>query len=400
MLKGLSEGELTPKEELLGRLDELKKRMAHHGFDYAIILQNVDMYYFTGTIQKGLFFIPQVGEPLLFIERTLERAIYESPFDVIPINKDRDVKAILHGKKLLKGYGGMELDVVPVILYERWKNILGLEDLKDISPLIKDVRIIKSPFEIAQIKRSGEIISKVFEKGKEVVKEGMSEMEIGSILELEGRKAGHQGFLRMRGINQEMMCIYVTHGISGVIQSHGDVPIAGVGVTHAIAQGPSLNKIKKGVPILIDYGGGYNGYITDETRPYVIGGMKDIFLKAYGVAREIVEEALSMMKEGINGIELFNMAMDKAKRVNMDEYFMGYGATKVSFVGHGLGLEINELPVITKRHNVVLKEGMVFAFEPKFVIPYEGAIGIEVDLIVRKERVERVTDFPLDIVYI
>ncbi|MCX8021292.1 MAG: Xaa-Pro peptidase family protein [Syntrophorhabdaceae bacterium] len=400
MLNGLSEGELTPREEVLRRIDALRKRMVEHGLNYGIIIQNVDMYYFAGTLQKGLLFIPIEGEPLLFIERTLERARYESPIDVIPIRKDRDVREIIDGKGILKGQGGMELDVVPVTLFERWKNILGLGMVKDISPLIRDVRMIKSPFEIKQIKKSGEIITRVFEKGREIIKEGMSEMEIGSLLELEGRKAGHQGFLRMRGLNQEMMSTYVTHGISGVIQSHGDVPISGVGVTHAIAQGPSLNRVRKGVPVLIDYGGGYNGYITDETRPYVIGEMKDIFKKAYDVAREIVDETLSVLKEGVNGTEIFDMALKKAKKARMEEYFMGYGPTKVSFIGHGLGLEINELPVITPRHNIPLKEGMVFAFEPKFVIPGEGAIGIEIDIIVRKEKAERVTDFPLDVVYI
>jgi Xaa-Pro dipeptidase len=69
-------------------------------------------------------------------------------------------------------------------------------------------------------------------------------------------------------------------------------------------------------------------------------------------------------------------------------------------MGHGLGLEINELPVLTPRHDVILKEGMVFAVEPKFIFPDEGAIGIEVDFIVRQNCLERVTDTPLDIVQI
>jgi len=79
---------------------------------------------------------------------------------------------------------------------------------------------------------------------------------------------------------------------------------------------------------------------------------------------------------------------------------MGYGAGKVGFIGHGIGLEINELPVITPRHHIILEEGMVFAFEPKFIFPGKGAIGIEVDFIVRKKELERVTPTPIDIVYV
>jgi Xaa-Pro aminopeptidase len=86
------------------------------------------------------------------------------------------------------------------------------------------------------------------------------------------------------------------------------------------------------------------------------------------------------------------------KKEGLEEYFLGHGDGKVVFIGHGLGLEINELPVITARHSRILQEGMVFAFEPKFVLPPYGAIGIEVDFIVRADCLERVTANSIDIV--
>jgi Xaa-Pro dipeptidase len=400
MLESLNRCDLTPKEEIDRRIGELKKRMVEKRVDFVVILQHVDLFYFSGTMQKGSLFVPVDGDPLLFIERTMERALYETPLPIIPIKKDKDVKGILAAKGLLKGRGALEFDVLPVALFERWKGFLGSDSFADASSMIRDVRLIKSGFEIDQIRKSGLIVSRVFRKAKDVIKEGMTEVEIGAFLELEGRLAGHQGFLRMRGLNQEMMSMYITHGVSGVIQSAGDVPISGVGVTPAIAQGPSINRVGKGVPILIDYGGGYNGYITDETRPFAIGELREIFLKAYDAAREIVEDTLSFVREGVNGIEVFERSLARAKTAGLADYFMGHGDTKVSFIGHGLGLEINELPVITPRHDMVLREGMIFAFEPKFVIPGEGAMGIEVDLIVRKDGVERVTDFPIDLVYL
>ncbi len=400
MLKSLNVCDLTPEAEVEGRIEKLKLNMAANNIDFAVILQNVDMFYFTGTLQKGVLIVPTEGDPLLFIEKTMERAVYETPLNVIQIRKDKDVKGILADKKMLKGKGAMEFDVLPVSVFERWKGLLGFDNFVDLSILIKDVRLIKTPFEIEQIKKSGEIVSHVLEKAKNVVKEGMSEVEIAAILETEGRIFGHQGFLRMRGLNQEMMNMYITHGYSATIQSHADVPISGVGVTHAIAQGPSINRVEKGVPVLIDYGGGYNGYITDETRPYVVGDMKDIFQKAYDVAREIIEDTGAFAREGVNGTEVFIRAMDKAKKAQLEDYFMGYGDGKVSFIGHGLGLEINELPVITQRHDIVLREGMVFAFEPKFIFPGKGAIGIEVDFIVRKDGLERVTSLPIDVVQV
>ena len=400
MLTNLSEGSFTPREELEDRINQLRKNMERAGIAFSIILQNVDLFYFAGTVQKGVLVVSVDNGPLLFIERNVDRAAVESGLEIIPIKRDKDVGEILMAKGILKGKCGMEFDVVPVSVFERWKSIVGLDDFTDIWPAIRDLRIIKSPFEIEQVKRSGSVCDHVFEKARDVVREGAREVDIAAFLEAEGRRVGHQGFLRMRGLNQEMMNLYITHGRSGTIPSSGDVPIAGAGVTHAIAQGPSLNKVEKGVPVVIDYGGGYNGYITDETRTFVVGELKERFKKPYEVAKEIVEDATVYGKEGIDGTELFLRAEEKAKKAGLDEYFMGFESGKVTFIGHGLGLEINELPVITPRHHIILKEGMVFAFEPKFIFPGVGAIGVEVDYVVRKDKLERVTRTSIDLVTI
>jgi Xaa-Pro dipeptidase len=400
MLKSLNKCDLTPREEIEERIDGLTKRMAARGISYAVILQNVDLFYFTGTVQKGVLVVSVDEGPFFFVEKSLVRARIETPLEIIPIKRDKDVKEMLAEKRVLKGEGGMELDVLPVQVYERWKNILGSDGFTDVSSAIKDVRIVKSPFEISQIKKSGEIISKIFAKAKEVVREGAREVDIASTLEAEGRTHGHQGFLRMRGLNQEMMNVYVTHGHSATYASGADVPISGVGVTHAIGQGPSINRVRRGIPLLIDYGGGYNGYITDETRVFAVGEMKEPFQNAYNVARDIIEDAAVFGKAGMDGTKLFERALEKVESAGLTDHFMGHGEGQVGFIGHGLGLEINELPVITPRHHVILEEGMVFAFEPKFIFPGEGAVGIEVDFIVRKDHLERVTDSSIDIVWV
>ncbi len=400
MLRNLSVGDLTPKDELEHRIFNLKKKMEEKGVDMSLIIQNVDLFYFAGTVQKAALIVPIEGDPMLFVERNADRVQYETHFDFIPIKREKDIRDILKARHIKGNTLGMELDVVPVLVYERWKENLGVGKVVDISNEIKDLRLIKSPFEIEQVKKSGEVTSFVLKKAKDVIREGMTELEIDAILGAEGRKKGHQGFLRMRGLNQEMMNIYITHEQSCTIPSSGDVPIAGVGITHAIAQGASMNIIKRNIPVLLDYGGGYNGYITDETRVYVIGALDHIFRKPYEVAREIVETTMEFAREGINGKEVYEKAYNLVKKAGLEDYFMGHGRGKVGFIGHGLGLEINELPVITPRHSIILQEGMVFAFEPKFIFPGRGAVGIEVDFIVRKDSLERVTDAPIDMVFI
>jgi Xaa-Pro dipeptidase len=400
MYKSLNICDFTPRKEIETRIDALKNKMVREGISFAVILQNVDLFYFTGTIQKGVLIVPADQPALFFVEKSLYRAGIESPLEIIPIKKDKDVGDILKAKGLIKGKCGMEFDVIPVVLYERWKSILDYDNMTDVSTLIKEVRLIKSEFEIAQILKSGQIISHVFQKAKDLIKEGMREIDIDAILIGEMRKMNHQGMLRMRGFNQEMMNGYVTHGYSATISSGADVPISGLGLTPAIGQGASINVVQRGVPVIVDFGGGYNGYITDETRIYVAGDMKDVFRKGYDTAREIIEDIMGFVKEGTNATELYERALQRARKAGIEEYFMGHGEGQVGFLGHGLGLEINELPVFTPRHKMVLQEGMVFAIEPKFIIPNEGAVGIEVDFIVRKDGLQRVTDSSMDIGYV
>jgi Xaa-Pro dipeptidase len=390
--------ELTPKDEVLRRIEGLKRGMAEAGIDFCVILQNVDMFYFTGTVQKGVLIVPVDGNPIFFVEKSFERANLETPLVVTHMESDRAIKDVLRRKKILKGTGGMELDVIPVSVFERYKRILGFDSFLDVTPVIKALRTVKSPFELEQIRKSGQIMTHVFVKAKDVIKEGVREIDIDAELVAEGRRHGHQGFLRMRGLNREMTTITVAAGYTGAVPSPSDVAVGGLGVTPAVPLGSSLKRIEKGVPICLDYGGGYNGYVTDETRMFVIGKLARTLRKSYELSREIIEDAASFAREGVDATQLFQRAASMVKKAHLEANYLGFGEGQVSFVGHGLGLEINELPVITSKHRTILKEGMVFAFEPKFVFPGQGATGIEVDFIVRKNGLERVTDVPLDLV--
>ena len=192
----------------------------------------------------------------------------------------------------------------------------------------------------------------------------------------------------------------VQSGYTGTVVTPVDGPVAGMGITSAVPHGSSLKKMERGIPLTIDYCGGYNGYNTDETRAFAAGEMQEIFRKPYETAKAIIEDVIAFGREGVECTELYARAYEMVKKAHLEEYFMGHGEGQVAFIGHGIGLEINELPVITPRHRRILKEGMVFALEPKFVLPPHGAIGIEVDLIVKPHGLERVTGDSIDIVYV
>jgi Xaa-Pro dipeptidase len=390
--------ELTPKEEITRRIRGLRSALAAAGIDFAVIMQNVDMYYFTGTIQKGVLVVSVDREPIFFVEKSVERAVQQTRLPVTPVKNNKEIRDRLAAGGLLRGRGGMELDVIPVSVYERFKDSIGFDNFVDVSPVIKELRAIKSPFEIEQIRKSGQIMSRVFAKAKHVIREGAREIDVEAELVAEGKRHGHDGSLRMRGFNQEMTIITVVSGFTGAVPSPTDVSVAGVGPSLAFPQGSSLKRIERGLPVCIDYGGGYNGYVTDETRVFVIGTLKEMFRKPLEVSRQIIEEVITYARDGVDCTDVFRKAHDVAKKARLQDHFLGHGEGQVSFIGHGLGLEINEFPVITSRHSRILREGMVFAFEPKFVFPGEGSVGIEVDLIVRTDGLERVSDTPLDLV--
>ena len=398
MLKQVGAFDSVPREDLIRRVDNLRGRMVGAGIDFALMVENVDRFYFAGTMQKGILVVPVDRDPLIFVEKGIERAVMETPLSLTPIGNVKEIKDILKDKNILPGTAGLELDVLPVSLFERLRRVIGFERYADVSETIKEVRAIKSPFELTQIHKSGEMLSHVFAKANDEVREGRTELEIDAALVAEGRKIGHQGLLRMRGINQEMMNLTVQAGYTGAITTLLDGPITGAGVTPALPQGSSFKQVERGIPVTIDYGGAYNGYITDETRSFVVGELQEVFKRPYEAARAIIDDVMTFARPGVDCTDIFAMAYSAAKKEHVEDYFLGHGEGKVAFIGHGIGLEINELPVITSRHHRILKEGMVFAFEPKFVVPSHGAIGIEVDFIVRPHGLERVTKNSIELV--
>jgi Xaa-Pro aminopeptidase len=398
MNKALSQSSLTPPVEINARIHGLQRRMAEKGLALVLIIQNVDLFYFSGTLQKGYLFIPAEGEACLFVQKNYERAIHETPLKCVRLESFKELPALVQDHQLNGNRVGMELDVIPVSLFYRIKTLFKNWEILDVSSEIKEVRSIKSDFEIEQIHMSGRIIDEVFSQAWQYIREGVTELAVDGILTSIGRSHGHQGFLRMRGLNQEMMNIHVLSGESGSTHSFCDTPLSGSGLSSAIAQGSSRRRILRDQPIVIDYGGGYNGYVTDETRTFVIGRLRDLLLKAYEVALDITGEMESSVRPGDLPMHIYERALEKSGKAGLGENFMGYGEGKVAFVGHGLGLEINEWPILGRGYRKPLQVGNVFAFEPKFIFPGEGAVGIELDYVVKENGVERVTSFPTELI--
>jgi Xaa-Pro aminopeptidase len=251
--------------------------------------------------------------------------------------------------------------------------------------------MVKSDYEIAQIKKAAAVLDKGFTELKSVIRTGITELEIDGHLAMIARREGHMGMLRMRGWNQEMTYAHVLAGDSGATVSLLNSPHGGTGNTPAMAQGAGFRKIDKNEPIGIDYGVAINGYVGDQFRTYVIGTLPERLNKAHACSQEILSLLVEKARPGISCAELYTAAAQKAERESLADYFMGYGEGQVKFIGHGIGLEIDEYPIISKHFDDRLEKGMVLALEPKFVFPQIGVVGLEDDYVMTVDGLERLT---------
>ncbi|MEN6462063.1 MAG: Xaa-Pro peptidase family protein [Syntrophomonas sp.] len=392
---------MLTRGELHERISKLQTVIIANHCDAVLIIQNVDLYYYSGTMQNAQLSIPATGEPVLFCRKSSERAKQECPWPVIALPNYKLIpeKLLAAGLKLPKRLG-LELDVIPTAAYFVCLKIFSNADIVDASNWIRNQRSIKSPYEIEFLRQGGEKMARVFSQVPQILRPGISELECAAEVERLARQLGHQGCIRIRGYNQELFFGHLLAGENGAIASFNDGATGGKGLGPFFPQGPSEKKIAVNEPIALDYVGVFDGYMVDQTRLFVIGSLPAKLCDAFQTALEIQEEIIALVKPGIMADELYNIALKRVENAGLSENFMGYGPGRAKFVGHGIGLEMDELPVLARGFHVPLEEGMVIALEPKFVFPGLGVVGIENTWLVTKTGKEKITDFPDDLVVI
>jgi Xaa-Pro dipeptidase len=371
---------ITPTVELKNRIEKLQKEMVVHSLDAILILQNADLFYFTGAVQQGALVVPVEGEALYLVRKDHARARMESGLkEVIPFKSPRDIPGLLadagHAKPK---FIGMELDVVPVLTADRFRNSLGDCIISNATPLIRNVRAVKSDYEINIMKDAALIVDQVCKRAPDVIREGMTDLELAAELEFVARKAGHQGLVRMRGFNNELFYAHVFSGSDSAVPTYSDTPLGGMGLNPSFPQGASYKKIRRHEPITVDFSGIFDGYIVDQTRMFSLGELPEKLVKAYHDMVAIQEHMKRVAIPGASWGGLYDECLQMANDLGYRDQFMGSKGAQVSFIGHGTGVELDEYPFIARGFNdYQLQERMTFAFEPKAVFAGLGAVGIE-----------------------
>jgi len=385
---------LTPKSELDRRGTELQRIMAHEGLDAVIILQNADLFYFSGTIQSGCLYIPVEGEPVYMVRRDAQRAATESALTrIVPFSSMREVPGILAGHGLRKPKRiGMELDVLPVSLFQRYRTVFADSEMIDATPLIRRVRMIKSPYEIEIMRQAAHQVDRVYRHATESIREGMTDLDLAAELEYVARREGHLGHIRMRVFNGEMIFGHTFSGADGAVPAYTDTPLGGPGLNPGFGQGCGTRKIGAFEPIVVDFAGSRDGYLVDQTRVFAIDGISDILRSGHNDMLAIQEKMRESAVPGAVWGDIYETCTELAIGQGHKDHFMGYQGSQVSFIGHGVGIEIDEYPFLARGFkDSILEAGMVFAFEPKLVFPGVGAVGIENTFYLSESGLEQLT---------
>jgi len=385
---------LHPKSEIDARIKKLQSRM--EDLTGAILFQAVDMLYFSGTAQDGLVYVPAdpQAQPVVMVRKSLERAREESPLEVCPMRNLRNLKSDLgipDGARI-----GLELDVLPFNNYARVKRALGDAEFVDVSDRIRHVRSVKSKFEIRLTREAARILDAGIGSVPDHLEEGMAEIELAAKVEAEMRALGHQGSLRFRRFNQELPMGHLMAGPNGAYPSYVASPTGGVGPSLLQPQGPGFRKIKRNEPILVDYGGVYNGYTADETRIVSLGRLPEELEDAHQAALEVESSIAESLRPGNSGREIFEISESKGEELGYQDFLGGPVGAKCGFVGHGLGLEIDEYPILGPvDHEIV--PNMAVAVEPKMIYPGAGVVGIEDTFLTTDRGPMRLTRLPQEI---
>jgi len=390
----------TPAEEIGDRHRKLRERMEAEGMEAFLAVQKMDYFYLSGTAQDALLFVPLDGKPLLMVRRELERARMESPLDhVVGLKSLRELPSLVAGhmgKQLC--VLGLEMDILPVRDYLRLQSLFPDSKLVDGSKIIRDIRKIKSPFEIHLMRKAGDIGEKVYQEAGKILRQGMTEIEFGGLLEAAAKKLGHEGLLRVRSFNYEAYSWHVLSGSNGGIVSQSDSPMGGLGLSPAFPVGASRRVMQAREPILVDFGICYHGYQADETRMFSIGKMPRKFIVAYQACREIHDAVLAETRPGADCESIFLRTLELARALGYEDSYLGPPGLQTKFIAHGIGLELNEYPFLAQGQSYPLEEGMTFAVEPKIVFPGEGSVGLENTVVVTREGCEILTPMDMDIV--
>ncbi len=374
----------TPAIELEKRMNKFCQIMDANCPDWqmAVVFSKINLLYFTGTMPDGMLVIERGNDATLWARRSYERSVQESEFPVIkPMNSYRDAATTYSN---LPEHIYLETEFVPLGMFQRFQKHFPFKHYKSLDFQIAQTRAVKSEWELGYMKQAGRIHERVLEeKVPGMLREGMTEADFAAELYEVMVKEGHQGTARFAMFDSEVAVAQLSFGDNSLFPTNFDGPGGHRGLNAAMPGLGSRNrKLKKGDLVFIDMGIGVNGYHSDKTMTYMFGHkLPEGVMAVHHQCVDIQKQTAELLKPGNIPEEIYETVTERLKP-DFLKNFMGYGNRKVKFLGHGIGLTVDEYPVIAKGFKAPLEENMVFAIEPKKGIEGVGMVGVEDTFIV------------------
>jgi len=387
---------------VLKKAKEFQRRIAEAGIDAVAILYSRDLYYFTGTAQPCVLLVSP-EECHLFVRRGYERAMADVGMwlDRHNLSNEGRLDAVarkLREWKIAKGVLGMELDTTPAEVYLEWQKLLPQFKIVDASPLVLEQRKAKDAEEIACIRQACKIVDVGHRRALEVLKEGITELEFAAAIEDAHRRAGHEGLSFFRRPDFFMSRGPLGSGANLMTASGIVYSIAGVGMSAALPVGPSLKKIERGESVVVDIPTLYRGYHGDQSRTYVVGKASDGLRSLHSGLKDISDYIIFNTMPGKTCKELFCLAWERARELKLESSFMNLGQKQnTSFIGHGVGLECNEPPMLAANDDSKLDAGYTLALDLHMLRDGVGVVKLEDTILITETGAEILTLSPREL---
>ncbi len=372
----------------------IQKVMQEKGADGCLLTNGINLFYTTGHIYSGYFYLPAEGEPWYFVKRPNglvgEHVVYlRKPEQLPDLFRENGLSMPQH---LL-----LEADELTYSDYTRLQSTFQPQTTGNATALLRQIRRVKTPWEIEQTRLCARRHEAVYQEIPSCFRPGMTDLEFQYEIELRMRKHGSLGLFRAFGPNMDIYMGSILAGPNAEIPSPFDFALGGGGMDASCPLGANGTPLEEGMAIMVDMAGNYTPYMTDMTRVYSVGKLSDEAYRVHEVSRRIHQETEAAARPGVACADLYQLALHIVEEEGLASYFMGT-KQQAKFVGHGVGLQINELPVLTPRSKEILEENMIFALEPKFVLPGIGAVGVENTYLVTAQGCEKLTHAPEEII--
>jgi Xaa-Pro aminopeptidase len=377
--------------DLPRRHDRLRAALAAAHADALILTLNADLVYASGTVFSGWFYLPAAGNPVFFFRRPSDFPARIPGFEAVAVRRpDQMAEHLAATGRPLPMRLLLEGDELPAAEWFQFARIFPGAELLNGSPHIRLARAVKTGYELDRMRLSCRLHAETIATFPALFRPGMTDLDFSIAMEHAIRRRGSLGLFRAFGGRMELFMGSVLAGDNARTPSAYDFALGGEGLDPAIPVGANGAPLTPGTTVMADIGGNFTGYISDCSRTYAIGAIPAAVREAHQVSIAICEALAAAARPGVRCDSLYALALKQAEAAGLAPHFMGFGQ-QAKFVGHGIGIEINELPVLAPRSDAVLEANMVVALEPKFVFPGVGAVGIENTYAVTAAGLEKLT---------